>query len=86
MTHFTDKPCAAPGLISYRYEGPFGFIMIGAVSDEDALDEAKRSLTGSTLSPDKLQVWDGNTNTYKNVYPGCSRHKIATIRSNSGHT
>ena len=33
MTHHTERPCAAPGLTSYRY----GSIMIGATSTRDAL-------------------------------------------------
>lgn len=67
MTHFTDKPCAAPGLTSYRYKGPFGFVMIGATSDDDAMNEAKRSLTNGTLSRNALQVWDEGERAYRNV-------------------
>jgi hypothetical protein len=38
-----DKPLAAPGLRSYRCKGRFGWIMIGATDDADALREARRS-------------------------------------------
>ena len=58
-SHFTDRPCAGPGLVSYRYKGPYGFVMIGAKDDDDALAEANRSLTGGVASPYQLQVWNG---------------------------
>jgi len=67
MPHFTDRPCAAHGLKSYRYKGPFGFVMIGAIDDDDALREAQRSLTGGTPSPYALQVWDDTSAAYVNV-------------------
>lgn len=51
----TNSPCAAKGLVSYRAHGRFGWIMIGASDDEDAMREAKRS----TPNPTDLQVWDG---------------------------
>lgn len=50
-----DRPCAAPGLQSYRAKGPYGWIMIGAKDDREALREAKRS----TPNPTDLQRWDG---------------------------
>lgn len=50
-----DRPCAAPGLTSYRAKGRYGWIMIGAKDDADALREARRS----TDTPTDLQVWDG---------------------------
>lgn len=55
MSGAEDRPCAAPGLTSYRARGPFGFIMIGAVSVADAWREARRS----TDNPTDLQVWNG---------------------------
>ncbi len=54
-----DKPCAAIGLISYRYRGRFSWIMIGARDHADALREAARS-TADPIVPDRLQVWSGN--------------------------
>lgn len=53
-----DKPCAAPGLISYRYPQSFkGFVMIGAKDHADALNEARRTLGYAEYS--RLEVWDG---------------------------
>lgn len=51
----SGRPCAAAGLTSYRLRGPFGWIMIGARSDDDAMAEAARS----TPAPDRrrLEVW-----------------------------
>lgn len=53
--HFTDRPCAAAGLTSYRARSPFGFIMIGASSDKGAWREAHRS----TDRPHSLERWNG---------------------------
>ena len=61
MTEYGDKPCAdpnVPGLISYRYRGRFGWIMIGAFGNEDAMKEARRS-TYDPVNVSKLEVWDG---------------------------
>ena len=55
-----DKPLAAHGLTSYRYPGRYGFIMIGAKDDGDALREAQRSLTWDTATPDNLERWNGS--------------------------
>jgi hypothetical protein len=55
----TDKPLAAPGLTSYRYKSRYGWIMIGATDEYDALREAGRS-TEAALTRDDLQVWDGS--------------------------
>jgi hypothetical protein len=52
-----DLPMAARGLISYRYAGRFGFIMIGARSHDDALMEAQRS-TRDKVTIDKLEIWN----------------------------
>lgn len=54
-----DKPCAAPGLISYRYRGQYGFTMIGASDDQDALRSAKRSMSYGEPNPALLERWDG---------------------------
>lgn len=64
---FWNRPCAAPGLISYRYvNGPYGFVMIGAKDDADALSEAGRSVTGHVY-PDRLERWNGES--YAPVWP-----------------
>lgn len=54
----TSKPLAAPGLISYRCKGKFGWIMIGATDHDDAIVQAKRS--SSDLQPNSLEVWNGS--------------------------
>lgn len=56
----TDKPMAVEGLTSYRYQGRYGPIMIGAKDIDDALNEANRSLSGSTAAVENLEVWDGD--------------------------
>jgi hypothetical protein len=55
----TDKPLAAPGLLSYRYRGRYGWIMIGARNDSDALHQAGRSLSYGNPDAANLQRWDG---------------------------
>ena len=65
MTH--NRPFAAAGLVSYRYKGPFGFIMIGATDHSDALNEANRSLTGSRAAMDNLEIWNVFENSYESV-------------------
>lgn len=52
-----DRPLAAPGLLSYRCKNHYGWTMIGAKDDADALAEAKRS--SDSASMDKLQKWNG---------------------------
>lgn len=54
----TARPCAAAGLTSYRYRGPFGWIMIGAQDDADALRQAQRS-THAVVMPAQLEIWSG---------------------------
>jgi hypothetical protein len=54
-----NKPLASDGLTSYRYKGRYGFVMIGAKDDADALREAQRSLTWDKATTDKLQRWNG---------------------------
>ena len=44
--NYWDKPCASKGFISYRYKGRYGYIMIGAYSHSDALNEVRRSTFG----------------------------------------
>lgn len=59
MLNLCDKPMAAHGLISYRYRGRYGWIMIGAKDDNDALREAQRS-TNDKVTRDNLQIWKGS--------------------------
>lgn len=61
-----DRPLAAPGLVSYRYRGRWGFIMIGATSNDDALVQAGRSLELVRESVDlsRLEIWDGERDCY----------------------
>jgi hypothetical protein len=54
----TDKPLADHGLTSYRYRGRYGWIMIGARDDMDAMREASRS-TDDAVTADKLEIWNG---------------------------
>ena len=56
-----DRPCAAQGLISYRYAGNFGWIMIGAKNTAHALSEAGRSLSSGAVGLSKLQIWNGTS-------------------------
>jgi hypothetical protein len=64
MLNLCDKPMASKGLISYRYRGRYGWIMIGAKDDNDALREAQRS-TSDKVIIDNLQIWKGNQ--YENI-------------------
>lgn len=57
MSYHT-RPCAAAGLESYRCRGRFGWIMIGAVSDENALSEARRSWSGAEMN--HIERWNGD--------------------------
>lgn len=50
-----EKPLAAAGLTSYRAKGLYGWIMIGARDDADALREAKRSYVGARY--DDLEIY-----------------------------
>ena len=57
-----DKPLADKGLTSYRAKGRYGWIMIGAIHDADAITQAR-------LSTDRiysLQVFDGKK--YVEIY------------------
>lgn len=61
--HF-ERPCAAPGLLSYRYPNNYGgWCMIGATDDVDALKEAARSVPGGVFR-ERLQVWDSFAQCY----------------------
>lgn len=63
MTHHTARPCAAPGLTSFRYKGRYGFVMIGATNTEDALREARRSIDGPATA-NNLDIWDADAARY----------------------
>ena len=56
-----DKPMASNGLISYRYRGRYGWIMIGASTDTDALAQAQLSTSdpASKVTNDRLERWNG---------------------------
>jgi hypothetical protein len=64
MLNLCDKPMAMAGLTSYRYCGRYGWIMIGAKDDNDALREAQRS-TSDKVTMDNLQIWKGSQ--YENL-------------------
>lgn len=53
-----DKPLACAGLHSFRYRGRYGWAMIGAKDDADALREATRSISEKPTI-ENLQRWDG---------------------------
>lgn len=57
MSHLSDRPLAAAGLTSYRCRSAYGWIMIGAADDADAMRQARRS--SNTARNEDLQVWDG---------------------------
>ena len=57
MRNITDKPLADSGLTSYRCKGAFGWIMIGAKDNDDAMREALRS--SKHAERENLQVWNG---------------------------
>lgn len=58
MKNMCDRPLAAAGLISYRCKSAYGWIMIGATDDADALKQAQRSSSRPVLI-EYLEVWDG---------------------------
>lgn len=67
MVEFWNKPCAAKGLTSYRYKGLYGFIMIGATDDKDALKEANRSLSRGNVELFFLEKWNDKSGQYEPV-------------------
>jgi len=60
-TPMHDRPLAAAPLKSYRYKGAYGWIMIGARDDADALVQAARSFSDKRLTAnlDNLERWNG---------------------------
>lgn len=57
---FYERPCAAQGLISFRYRHRRQWVMIGATDVADALNEARRSIEPATPDPAHLQQWCNN--------------------------
>ncbi len=56
------RPCAGPGLISYRYRHNGSWIMIGATDHRDALIELMADMDPGDwqqVHPDNLQIWNG---------------------------
>lgn len=51
-----NRPHAAEGLLSYRYRGRFGFVLIGARDHAEALQEAARSIPENP-EMERLEVW-----------------------------
>ena len=62
-----DKPLAAAGFDSYRCRSPYGWIMIGANSIDEALREARRSMDSGQPRLIDLQAWGGSA--YADVVP-----------------
>lgn len=52
-----DRPLAAAGLASYRAANVYGWIMVGATDDNDALVQARRS--APSVEAADLQRWNG---------------------------
>jgi len=79
-----DKPLADGDLISYRYKGRHGYIMIGAKTHAHALSEARRSLSdGSNPNLMWLDVWNGYKYVpaiYNKPYYCCVRLHTGVIR------
>jgi metal-responsive CopG/Arc/MetJ family transcriptional regulator len=69
------KPVASKGFISYRYKGPYGYIMIGATDDDDALKEARRS-SSKPVTIENLEIWDGKK--YVPVFKNNPRKKTVS--------
>jgi hypothetical protein len=59
MPDTCNKPLAAHGLTSYRYRGSYGWVMIGARDDAEALREAARSVSNHAPVMERLQIWTG---------------------------
>ena len=61
-----NKPLAMPGFISYRYRGPFGWIMASAHDTEGALREVARS-RDATIDKSNLQIYDYEKKQYVDI-------------------
>ena len=55
----TNSVRAVEGLDTYRFRGRFGYIYAGARSVEEALQEVRRSTSG-TVSVENLEVLEDN--------------------------
>lgn len=54
----TTQPLAIAGLNSYRYKGRYGYMMIGANGEDEALREAERGMSsGLQASLETLEKW-----------------------------
>ncbi|MFP3637692.1 hypothetical protein [Paraburkholderia sp. SIMBA_054] len=73
----TSKPLAAPGLISYRCKGPFGWVMIGATDLADAVREAGRSTVDVRL--ENMEVWDGSKYVSVLEQMGKPKYKVGDV-------
>lgn len=62
-TAYQNRPCAAHGLVSYRFKMAHGVVMIGARDDADAMREARRS----TSAAGTLERWNGETYSAEGV-------------------
>lgn len=60
---YYDRPCAQAPLMSYRYDGFYGWVMIGALDDGSALDEAARSVDPYPVL-NRLQRWNSDAGRY----------------------
>jgi hypothetical protein len=87
-----NRPHAAEGLTSYRYRGRYGYIMIGATNDTDALNEANRSLSVKNATIDNLDRWQGTAYVpvtgYRLDYPfnGCGTTAVIPQSQSNDHT
>ena len=61
-----NKLLAATGFTSYRYRGPFGWIMLAAHDTEGALREVARS-TDAKINPANLQIWEYEKKQYVDI-------------------
>ena len=66
MRELYNRPLSANGLTSYRYKGPYGWIMIGAHDTEGALTEAARS-TDAKIECANLQIYDYEKGKYIDI-------------------
>ena len=66
MRELYNRPLSANGLTSYRYKGPYGWIMIGAHDTEGALKEVARS-TDAKIERANLQIYDYDQGQYVDI-------------------
>lgn len=58
-----NRPLTSPGLTSYRYKGRYGWVMIGAKDNDDALSEARRSIS-TPPKLENLEIWNQTRTQY----------------------